>query len=264
MAPTPCCGLPSRDRRWRCCSLTWAHRAAPADKPSAREHALRQLCLDHRDSRDGGHPPSRLRTIPFALAPGLSKRALWRPESRQPRDRRTSAPPWMGWSPSGLPPSCHPRKPGTPGGRTRSSAARAKEVQRNRTCALSVDAAPTAWLSLRRHTGVFPQLAAFRVRRDLALSTNPQVRCRHGSGLCLVTLAGTWVPSGNPLFVTERKIGFVAAAGVFSVLLFPLSALTLLRSGEEQPRDLLESVPPTRPLHPIDPDARREQSHRSQ
>lgn len=54
------------------------------------------------------------------------------------------------------------------------------------------------------------------------------------------------------------------AAGRLSVLLFPLSALTLLRSGEKQPRDLLESVPVTRPLHPSDPNARREQSHRTQ
>lgn len=100
----------------------------------------------------------------------------------------------------------------TPGGTPRSSAATAKGgPEAHRTCALSVDAAPTAWLSLRRHTEVFRQLAAFRVECDLPLSTNPQVRCRHGSGLCLVTLARTWVPSGNPLFVTEREIGFVAA-----------------------------------------------------
>jgi hypothetical protein len=45
---------------------------------------------------------------------------------------------------------------------------------------------------------------AFRVGCDLPLSTNPQVRCRHGSGLCLVTLARTWVSSGNPLFSTRE------------------------------------------------------------
>jgi hypothetical protein len=56
----------------------------------------------------------------------------------------------------------------------------------------------------------------------------------------------------------------LVAAGLLSVLLFPLPALTLLRFGEKQPRDLLESVPVTRPLHPSDANARREQSHRTQ
>jgi Kef-type K+ transport system membrane component KefB len=34
----------------------------------------------------------------------------------------------------------------------------------------------------------------------------------------------------------------LVAAGLLSVLLFPLTALTLLRSGQEQPRDVLEAA----------------------
>jgi hypothetical protein len=153
---------------------------------------------------------------------------------------------------------------GTPGGTTRSSAARAKEVQRHRTCALSVDAAPTAWLSLRRHAEVFRRLAAFRVGCDLppfnepASAVSPWLRSVRDTRQNMSALGQSVARHG------ARNRICCCAASLLSVLLFPLSALTLLRSGEKQPRDLLESVPVIRPLHPSDPNARREQSHRTQ
>ena len=146
-----------------------------------------------------------------------------------------------------------PAQLGTPSGTTRSSAARAKEVQRHRTCTLSGGCGAHGLACHRRHTEVFRELAARRVRCDLRLSTNPQVQCRHRSGLCLVTVARTWVPSGNPLSSRCEKSDLSLrgrplvrpALPTVSSDAAPLGRETAARSPRERPGDT--AAAPERP-----------------